>query len=266
MKYNVLKAILSFEYGKKIVYKYKLNKKAIFNRVEIETTSICNRKCNYCPNSTIGRPDGYMDENLFYKVVDELSTLGFSGRISPHFYGEPLMDKRLVRFVKYMREKLPKASIVLFTNGDLLTYDLFKELSDAGLDKFNISQHSEKPSATLVDTLNRLDGALVKNKIDFIKYYDNKMKLMNRGGLIRLDLQKSIKKQFYCSMTSALTIDYQGNCVLCCNDYLSQHVFGNLKNESILDVWNKKNYNLIRSEVECGIWSYDICRECAFGD
>lgn len=256
-----LKAILSFEFGKNIIYKNKLKKNTLFNNVEIETTTICNRKCDYCPNSTIGRPAGYMDEKLFYKIIDELSTLGYSGRVSPHFYGEPLMDKRIVRFIRYMREKLPKAYIKLFTNGDLLTYDLFNELSDAGVDIFRIAQHSEKASKTIVDTLSKLDKEVKKKKIEYIKYYNNKNILMNRGGLIRTYRYKFFKK-IDCELASGLTIDYLGNCVLCCNDYLSRYVFGNLNNESLIDVWNKKEYKTIRSKIECGIWPYDICRVC----
>lgn len=256
-----LKAILYFDFGKNLVYKHELNINNLFNSVEIETTTICNRKCDYCPNSTVGRPRGFMDEKLFYKIIDELSALEYSGRISPHFYGEPLMDKRIVGFVGYMRKKLPAAHIKLFTNGDLLTYDLFNELSDAGVDIFRIAQHSEKPSETITDTLNRLDKETVKNRIEYVKYHNNKNILMNRGGLIRTYGHKFFKKTD-CELASGLTIDYLGNCVLCCNDYLSRYVFGNLKNESIMDVWNKKGYKIIRSKIECGIWPYDICRVC----
>lgn len=257
-----LKAILSFEFGKNIIYKNKLKKNNIFNSVEIETTTICNRKCDYCPNSNIGRPAGYMNEKLFCKIIDELSTLGYSGRISPHFYGEPLMDKRIVRFIRYMREKLPKAYIKLFTNGDLLTYDLFNELSDAGVNVFRIAQHSEKPSETLVDTLSKLDKDVKTKKIEYIIYYNNNSKLMNRGGLINIEKHNLIKKM-YCELASGITIDYLGNCVLCCNDYHSRYAFGNLENESIIEVWNKNEYKIIRSKIECGIWPYEICRVCA---
>lgn len=256
-----LKAVLSFDFGKNLVYENKLKKNSLFESVEIETTTVCNRKCDYCPNSTIGRPAGNMDENLFYKIIDELSALQYSGRISPHFYGEPLMDKRIAGFIKYMRKKLPAAQIKLFTNGDLLTYHLFNELSDAGVDIFRIAQHSERPSKTITDTLNELDRVTIKNKIEYIKYYDNKDILMNRGGLIRTSKHRLVKRT-RCIYASGITIDYLGNCVLCCNDYLSRHVFGNLKNESIIDIWNKKEYKTVRSKIECGIWPYEICRVC----
>ena len=62
-------------------------------------------------------------EDLFLKIIDELSEIGFSGEIHPHLYNEPLLDERLGRFVKYIKKKLPESEVIVFSNGIYLTIE-----------------------------------------------------------------------------------------------------------------------------------------------
>lgn len=56
--------ILDFVNKKYNLLKNKFSKNEL-TAVEIETISICNRKCHYCPNYTVGRLEKIMDENFF---------------------------------------------------------------------------------------------------------------------------------------------------------------------------------------------------------
>lgn len=71
-----------------------------FSIIEIETITECNRKCVYCPNYQYDRGKHLMSEKCYKKIIDELAGIGFRGRVSPHFYGEPLLDKRLPDLIK----------------------------------------------------------------------------------------------------------------------------------------------------------------------
>lgn len=255
----IKETLLSTNIGRNICHTFQTLRNPLFKSVEIETVSICNRKCAYCPNYSIQRPAGYMEEDLFYKIIDELAGIKFSGRFSPHFYGEPLLDKRIVTFITYTRNKLPNAFIKLFTNGDFLTYELFLKLLNAGVDVFRIAQHDEQPSATMMNTLQKMDKRTMDKHVEYIKYFDNDTLLMNRGGLIEV---KHDVKMKYCDYVSGITIDYEGNMLLCCQDYMSKYKFGNLKTERIMAVWNKDNYKSLRDKIKCGIWSLDICKTC----
>jgi 2-deoxy-scyllo-inosamine dehydrogenase (SAM-dependent)/8-amino-3,8-dideoxy-alpha-D-manno-octulosonate transaminase len=66
-----------------------------------------------------------MQETLFEKIINELAIIDFDGRISYHFYGEPLLDKRLPRFVSETRRRVPKSTTEIYSNGDFLTLELF---------------------------------------------------------------------------------------------------------------------------------------------
>src|SRR6185369_4543838 len=95
----------------------------ILANVFIETTSICNLRCPYCPNSTVGRDQEFMEEATFYRIIDSLKEYdgNYTGLIAPHFYGEPLIDNRLETFVSYIRKVHPHSNIIIYTNGELLS-------------------------------------------------------------------------------------------------------------------------------------------------
>jgi len=232
--------------------------------VEIETTSYCNRKCVYCPNYTVGRPEAPMDENLFYKIIDSLSRWDYSGRLSPHFYGEPLTDDRLVGFMAYARKKLPRANIAVYTNGDFLSVEKYLALTEAGVNSFRISLHSPAMPKLLSDTLAHIKAErpeLYKVEIvDFYGMYTRKEgeMLNNRGGLVEI----KHTRHPYCFLVNHLTIDYKGNAVLCCNDFTSSVVFGNAGEKDLRDIWHDPAYVKARRLISSGIWTFDICKKC----
>lgn len=228
----------------------------LFKYVELETTSVCNRKCQYCPNSKYSRGNHLMKESLYKRIIDQLSEINFTGAIFIAFYSEPLLDKRLPRLMKYTRKKLPYCMIKIFTNGDYLTKNLFRKLIGAGVNEFLVTRHGSPLTKDL--------KYLVKHPFSRDKiYYRISLPLRyryNRGGLVKIPYGKKIEK---CLRPSEnLTIDYAGNVVLCCNDYFSTVKFGNLKRSHIIDIWKKKNYKVIRKETKRGIFNLPVCQKC----
>src|SRR5262245_22586687 len=106
--------------------RYGVDSAFMFKAVELELNSMCNRKCTYCPNVSSKRPVGFMSEELFKKIIHELEEIEFDGRISYHFYGEPLLDKRLPEFVQYTKDKVPNSYAEIYSNGDFLDLEVFR--------------------------------------------------------------------------------------------------------------------------------------------
>lgn len=90
----------------------------MFAALDIETTSKCNIKCPYCLAAFYDRGNNYMDKKLFKKIIDELTSIPYKGRLSPHFYGEPLLDERLPKLLAYARKNCLKL-ILLSTPTEL---------------------------------------------------------------------------------------------------------------------------------------------------
>ncbi|MDQ1256346.1 MAG: Radical protein [Candidatus Hydrogenedentes bacterium] len=128
------------------------------NRIQIQTQSGCDGRCVFCPNKDIikaGLPQGRMEPELFRKIIDELAETR-PRRISPYLMNEPLLDKRLPEFVRYITEKVPDATTLVTTNGTHLDRDLGKALIEAGLKRIKVSLQSLD-----ADTNKRLMGAAV---------------------------------------------------------------------------------------------------------
>jgi len=235
----------------------------LFRSVEIETITWCNRTCSYCPNSKFDRGliqnKKEMSIELFQKIIDDLKGIDYRFNIKPHFYGEPLLDNRLEELMRYTKKQLPKCKITIVTNGDLLDIERFYTLIDAGVDLFLVTQHGETMPKKFYDLLDTLKGSKLRKTITFRGRIEED-NLFNRGGLVQPKNEMLFKT---CDFPSkAMVIDYQGNVVLCCNDYHSSIVLGNLVKENLMSIWNKESNKQLRQNINKGVFDLEICRKC----
>ncbi len=237
----------------------------IFTSVEIEINTSCNRRCSHCPNSIFDRGllqnEKLMPTELFHKIIDELAEIGFSGRISPHFYGEPLIDKRLVDFMGYIRKCIPRAKIVIFTNGDLLTSDMYLKLVEAGVNEFIVTQHDPLIPQGIVDLLSHFKSFdSLPVPVQYL-IFDHVTPLYNRGGLIDIEATDSLPN---CALWNFgnVTIDHEGNVILCCSDFLRSNRFGCVKEKKLLDIWFDQRYKNVRKDLRSMNFQLPICKRC----
>jgi len=228
---------------------------SLFKFLIIETCPLCNRQCSFCPVSQDKIPKEMMNDKLFNKILTELKELNFHDNICLTSYGEPLLDKRLARFIKQIKTTLG-SEVAIFTNGDFLTIEKFKELVSAGIDRIHISQHDSEPS----ETIKNLFSQISQDELKYISYEftnENSVTLANRGGLVEV---KTLHP-FYCS-PQQMIIRADGSVPLCCNDYYKEVNFGNVKEEKLIAIWNKPFYRKIRNEIKKGIFNLEICKKC----
>lgn len=236
----------------------------IFTQVEIETNTNCNRKCRICPRHKHEREVGFMPDALYTTLLDQLASISFRGRLSPVFYNEPLMDPRLVRLMREAKTKLPRSTIVVFTNGSLLTKENIEELVAAGVDTLLVSQYEGNLRA---DAEPYADAArdLAPDVLAKIRYrtLGDDDYLSSSGGLVRV--KKPVTKTRCMQASLSCVVDFRGDVVLCCNDYYGNHVFGNVGREHVLDIWNKPDFQKLRKELRHGDFQLEICKACAAG-
>lgn len=225
----------------------------LLNTVELEVNSRCNRKCGYCPVSVLPIPPvaRYMSDEVLIRTLEELQHIEFTGRISYHFYNEPLLRKDLDRVVAIVKDYLPSCYQVLFTNGDLLNDDNYHVLLQAGIDLFQVTSHSlkehpERPSQVV--------------------NYPEQLTLTNRGGtLTHLPnvTEEILQKPCY-APSEMLIVTVPGDIVLCYEDAEREHVMGNIMEESLEDIWNGEKFVAYRQALADGDRrnGADICRSC----
>lgn len=98
--------------------------------VNLETVNRCNSTCEFCTANIHAekRPYKKMEEELYYSIIDQLHDWKYEGHLTLYGNNEPWLDKRIVGFHRYAREKLPKAFIFMSTNGLLLDVDKVKSI------------------------------------------------------------------------------------------------------------------------------------------
>lgn len=257
LRSNIKEAYRAFEYFRERT-RHPFEER--FSQIEIETNTNCNRACRICPVRSAPRRGGLMEDSLYATLLDQLEEMDYRGRLAPLFYNEPFLDSRLANLMAKAREKLPLAEILVYTNGSLATAQNLAELVEAGVDGIIISQYQDNVGRDDARPLLKSLDPKIRRHVRY-RILTEEDPLSNRGGLVRVR-NPTGKNVCFQASTNAI-VDYRGNVVLCCNDYQTTHVFGNIKNASIVEIWNKKEFKQVRAELRRGIFEWEMCKECA---
>ena len=105
-------------------------------RLWVESTSLCNLRCPYCPNMDIAKEDhGRMDLPQFREIVDQVA--GEAYDLNLFHRGEPMIHPKLPEMVAYAKSKGLYTRI--HTNATFLNEEKGQALIDAGLDFLSCS-------------------------------------------------------------------------------------------------------------------------------
>ena len=220
-----------------------------FIQVNIETNSICTRRCHYCIFGIKDVPVKKMPDALFFKIIDELRDMKFSGRLSLFELNEPLTDKRIYDFTRYAHIVLPKAYQLLVTNGDLLSIERLDMLMSAGLEHLMINSYDE-PSK-------------IRN-MEFISYasdkYPGRVEHNDRTNFTEWESRASHIEQYkkdpvddLCEYPNyILYIKPDGRVLGCWNDFDVENVMGDLTSKTIKEVWFGQRFREFRYKVNRG--------------
>lgn len=227
--------------------------------ISLEISTYCNRRCGYCPISLMETvPKDFMTWDTFKAIIAKLQEINYSGSIYYHFFNEPLLDERIVEFVQYVTDHLPKAMSRIVSNGDPLNMELADQLFAAGVSNFAITDHNETPGKVekrLKPIRDKYPGHITIGWI-------HDQPLDNRGGTVEV---KQLNLQPTCTVISdTLHLDYQGNVLLCCGDFSRSVTFGNLVEEDLLEIWRKPRYQKIRQGLARGEAILPVCQQCNY--
>lgn len=245
----------------KILKFIKYGDKYFFDAISIEINTYCNRRCEYCPNKDYEPKNNFMEDTTFKTIISQLKKINYNGVLSYHFYNEPLFDNRLEYFIEYVKDNLPNAIQILFTNGDILNMDKAKKLIKAGLNKFVITAHGNDSEKNL----ERLKPIALEMGSKIKLQSSKDLYLSNRGGLLDINkdsnkINSQLKK---CLDILTCIIDIKGDVLLCCQDYHKKNVMGNILEEDIKTIWNKENFKKIRKDLlDKNITTLPICKKC----
>lgn len=129
--------------------------KQAVSKIEIETSSQCNRHCSYCPNS---RPElahrreknAFLDRTVFKRLLGDLQEIDYDRKIALVGMNEFFMHEENFVYLELAKQMLPKAFIQAYSNGDYITREYLERAERAGLGLLVVSFHPQagKPYST----------------------------------------------------------------------------------------------------------------------
>jgi MoaA/NifB/PqqE/SkfB family radical SAM enzyme len=217
----------------------------MFKQVLVETRTDCNNNCPFCPHAFNKKPLGLMTWECYSTIIDQLVSIGYNGRVALMLSNEPLLEERLEDMIKYAKCKSQRLFIDITTNGRLLTVEQLDKLFSLGLDNININDYRgdrEKNPEKWSPNIETIHKAYGNNPKVYFKKRSFDEKLPNYAGNIP---QEYKKEEFgFCNYPfRKLTIAYNGDILLCCDDFMYDTCFGNVMRDSLIDSWNAKSYN-----------------------
>lgn len=238
----------------------------LFDHVEIETINRCNGVCSFCPvnRNHDTREYAVMSETLFKKIIDELSEMGYNGKLACFSNNEPFLDPNIVDRLKYAREKLPHARMHLFTNGTLLTLEKFqraiKYLDELIIDNYNQELELISNNKKIAEYCEK-HPELIKKVTIVLRKSDEV--LSSRGGDAPNHKKDKTYEDVSCTLPfKQLIIRPTGEVSLCCNDSLGKDTLGNLNKQSIKEVWCGEKFTAVRKALYKGRGNWPHCKHC----
>ncbi len=244
----------------------------LFDTVHIESITMCNSTCSFCAAAVqykFRKPSEVMPDEMVEKILNDLSALNYGGRITLYCNNEPLLEKRQEKFLRMARARCPNAQLEMKTNGKLLTVERLKALFDAGLEICNINDY-------------RPDRHLSKKVMKFIEDYDGEFTLKGREINIYLRKEKEVLLNRAGTNPTGrklpgaypipcfrpftmMTINYEGKVAACSNDLFFSHVLGNVRDQSIKQIWEGPAFQKMRESMMKGDRTpFSTCAQCDF--
>jgi radical SAM protein with 4Fe4S-binding SPASM domain len=268
--------------------------------VDIELSSVCNLKCPMCYTITAAFKEHVnvkrMDWSLFRKIIDEIGGKVPAIRLS--LRGEATLNKNFVECIRYAKANGIK-EVSTLTHGFKLTIPYFEQIAEAGIDWITISVDGVGEVYERIRGPIRFDDLL--QKIEDIKRYKDERGL-ERPVIKIQGIWPAIKEnpQLYYDTFAPYVdlvafnplIDYLGNdadatiqyidgfscpqqyqrlvigadglVMKCSNDEENREVIGDVKKQSVHDIWHGPEMQAVRDmqRRHNGFLESPVCRKC----
>jgi len=238
----------------------------LFKYLDIETSSLCNRKCPTCIRNSHPNRDkvsswfspNYLSLWDIYDIFDQVMQLGFTGSLCLSHYNEPTLDDRLYYIAKIARQR-SFDYVWCVSNGDLMTEELAEKL-DGNLDAISFSMYMDEPIKTMRGKW--LESLFKKTQVTILSHSEH----IATHFSPKFDVKSLAKanKNNPCIDTSHCIINHKGQYLLCCDDVVGNFDLGTIYDKSIADYWFGHDHQTIVKmlSIPGGRLGYPYCSTC----
>lgn len=225
--------------------------------IEINPIDNCNRSCSFCPRGH-GYPNtkNKLEKTTSLSINRSLVDIGYQGRIGFVGFGEPTLHKQLAEQISTVTNNVDAAWVEINTNGDFINRGIITNYIDNGLTHLTISMYDKNDSDKFYDMVDGLNVTLTLRHC-----YKGIDAPVNRVEQY-ID-STHINKKHPCYLPFyKMMIDYNGDVLLCANDWNKTTVLGNVNESTIQDIWFSSNYKHYRRMLLNNQRSMSPCSKC----
>lgn len=268
--------------------------------IQIEPTNKCNLSCQYCPHKTYSE-HGFMEMNTYKKIIDETSEttklykLSFVGepllnqnifefikyakksseaRVVLFTNGTALTRKNMLNIIESGLDEIvfsidgATAQTIEKTRNGVNAEKLIRSVKE-----FVFFKHGRNPQITINYVCTELNKKEIPDAKDF---WGNLNCAVHFSPLVDWssqydtpDLQcagygsaPNSSRALCADLWYKSVIRYNGDVVICCNDYASKYILGNANKDKLFDIWNNSTANNFRASHAQNNFDCGNCREC----
>lgn len=182
---EILGIKIKFRVANKFSAEYLIKKNKWKYEIQIETTSFCNAKCSFCPNSSLIRKKNFMSDEIFNKIIERIKKEKINvERFILHLNGEPFTDKKLFKRIETLHNNFPNSKIRFTTNFALADKTTRERLLASPIDEITISLNSiDAEEYTQI-----MGGVVFENTIRNIDDFFEEKEKNNRNIVINISI------------------------------------------------------------------------------
>jgi radical SAM protein with 4Fe4S-binding SPASM domain len=255
-----------------------------------------------CPHSKLKIKEGFMDWDLFLKIVDDVSLYNPDAFIQLFYVGESLLHPRILEMIRYLKQN--NLRIHLATNATVLNEKMAYGLINAGLDFITFSfdgvnketyesiriganyesvlenilrflRIKDEEKANIHTAVEIIEINATKDEIPvFVNRFDGlpvdeirvKPFLSWAGtvGYNKMAVKTPGKPNYPCNRPwRMLAITWDGLFLPCCVDAEKKCIMGDAHSDSIEDIWNGEKIQELRKKLKDRKYNeIELCRNC----
>lgn len=206
-----------------------------FKKIYIETTNICNLKCNFCPQ--ISRKLEFMSVDSFSKIINKIAP--YTNHVYLHLMGEPFLNSNFSDFLNICEENLIKVNIT--TNGTLINNVKEILLNSKSVRQVNFSLHSFEANEHKVTFEEYVDGIL-----NFIKISSKETDIISVLRLWNLDAKYKASNNMNKNILNLLEEKFDLDCDL--KEKLKEKNSFKLRNNVYINMGEKFKWPSLKEE------------------
>lgn len=241
--------------------------------IELNVTELCNRKCVFCPRhdpAVYPNKKLYMEKRVIDRLITQLKENNYNGAIHISGFGEPLLNPDILDHIIYIKNNLNDCYLELTTNGDFLTAEKVQILKNH-VDRIVVDCYDGEEQASAREQMFK---SVSFNKFALRRlWYDTEQQSLeekvqewnfnNRAGAVTNIKFDVTGKQCYIPFYR-ITIDWNGDIVLCCNDWHRQQTgLGNILATPFYDLWFSDQLTHVRRNLASGCRIDSACKNCS---